>query len=343
MNKNYKNIVLIILVMFVVPLLAFGYIFGFGNLNLLNPIKIANDISKPDLKSTDGRINILILGIDKRVEGNAVKSVLTDSILVASIGVNEKNVTLISLPRDLWVESKLGIKGKINSVYNQYNSSTGKVLGPEGTKDVVEEVLGIPVHYNVTINFEVFKKIIDTLGGIEVDIENSFTDSEYPIEGKENAPMNERYETITFNKGREKMDGERALKYVRSRHGQGEEGTDFARSKRQQKVILAIKDKMMQASTLIDLPKLKELFSIYEKDVETNITNEDLTKFYSLYRIINFDKFKRIVLDDRSDAEAGGILYSPEDTTAYGGAYVLIPRSGDFSQIHAYVKKYLFE
>lgn len=343
MKKNLKNLFLIIFVMFVLPLLVFGYIFGYGNLNLLNPIRIVNDISKPDLKSTDGRINILILGIDKRQEGNAIKSVLTDSILVASIGINEKNVTLISLPRDLWVESKLGIKGKINSVYNQYDQKKGKILGPEGTKDVVEEVLGIPVHYNITINFEVFKKIIDTLGGIEVDIENSFTDSEYPIEGKENAPLNERYETITFTKGKEKMNGERALKYVRSRHGQGEEGTDFARSKRQQKVILAIKDRMMQTSTLIDLPKLKDLFQIYEKDVETNITNEDLTKFYSLYRMIDFQNFKRIVLDDRSDAESGGILYSPEDTTAYGGAYVLIPRSGDFSQIHAYVKKYLFE
>lgn len=343
MNKNLKNTLITIVLLVFLPILIFGYIFGFGNLSLLNPVKIANNISRPDLKSTDGRINILIIGIDKREAGNVVTSVLTDSILVASIGVNEKNVTLISLPRDLWVESKLGIKGKINSVYNQYDTRTGKILGPEGTKDVVEEVLGIPVHYNVTINFEVFKKIIDTLGGIEVEIDNTFTDSEYPIEGKENAPMNERYETVTFTKGKEVMNGERALKYVRSRHGDAGEGNDFARSKRQQKVILAIKDKMMTATTLIDLPKLKDLFDIYQKDVETNITNEDLTKFYALYRSINFDNFRRIVLDDRSDAEAGGILYAPEDTTAYGGAYVLIPRSGDFSQIHAYVKKYLFE
>ena len=342
MKKN-NSLILTIFIVLILPIIALGYIFGFSNLSLFNPVKIANNISKPDLKTTDGRVNVLILGIDKRQSGNAVTSVLTDSILVASIGINEKNVTLISLPRDLWVESKLGIKGKINSVYNQYDSNTKKVLGPEGLKDVVEEVLDIPIHYNVTINFEVFKKIIDTLGGIEVEIDNTFTDSEYPIEGKENAPMNERYETITFTKGKEKMNGERALKYVRSRHGAGDEGTDFARSKRQQKVILAIKDKMMLASTLIDLPKLKELFDIYQKDVETNISNDDLSKFYSLYRAIDFKNFKRIVLDDRSDAEAGGILYSPEDTTAYGGAYVLIPRSGDFSQIHAYVKKYLFE
>jgi LCP family protein required for cell wall assembly len=217
------------------------------------------------------------------------------------------------------------------------------MLGPEGVKDVVSDVLGIPVHYNITINFEVFKKIIDTLGGIEVNIENSFTDNEYPIEGKENAPLNERYETVTFKKGVEKMDGERALKYSRSRHGDGVEGTDFARSKRQQQIILAIKDKLMSANTIIDLPKLKELYTVYETEVESNISSEDLVSFFSLYKKIDLQSLKRVVLDDRSSLEEGGLLIAPENRDEYGGAYVLIPRSGDYSQIQAYVKKYLFE
>lgn len=325
------------------PFIFFVYLFGFSNLNLLNPVRIASNLSKPDLNSTDGRINILILGVDKRLEGNTVTSVLTDTLLVASIGVSDKNMTLISLPRDLWVKSKLGIPGKINSVYAQYDKSTNSMLGPEGTKAVVSDVLGIPIHYNVTINFEVFKKIIDILGGVEVEIENSFTDREYPIEGKENAPLNERYETVSFTKGVEKMNGERALKYVRSRHGEGVEGTDFARSKRQQKVILAIKDQMLSAKTLVDLPKIKELFDLYEKDVESNITSDDLIKFYALYQKLDLRNFKRIVLDDRSSSDDGGLLVSPENKDAYGGAYVLIPRTGDFEQIRAYVKKYLFE
>ena len=341
--QDKKKILITIIVVVLIPLLAFGYIFGFSNLGLFNPVRIASNLSRPDLKSTDGRINILILGVDKRTEGNTVTSVLTDTLLVASIGVAEKNLTLISLPRDLWVTSKLGISGKINSIYAQYDYSKQGMLGPEGTKDTVSQALGIPIHYNVTINFQVFKKIIDTLGGVDVTIENTFTDSEYPVEGKENAPLNERYETVTFKKGVELMDGERALKYVRSRHGTGVEGTDFARSKRQQQVILAIKDKMLTAQTLIDLPKLKELFTLYETDVESNITNEELVSFYSLYKNLDLKNFKRIVLDDRSTSDEGGLLVSPEDTSQYGGAYVLIPRTGDFSQIHAYVKKYLFE
>lgn len=338
-----KKIFITIIIVVLIPLLAFGYIFGFSNLGLFNPVRIASNLSRPDLKSTDGRINVLILGVDKRIEGNTVTSILTDTLLVASIGVAEKNLTLISLPRDLWVTSKLGVSGKINSIYSQYDYSKQGILGPEGTKDTVSQALGIPIHYNVTINFQVFKKIIDTLGGVDVTIENSFTDSEYPVEGKENAPLNERYQTVIFKKGVELMDGERALKYVRSRHGTGIEGTDFARSKRQQQVILAIKDKMLTAQTLIDLPKLKELFTLYETDVESNITNEELVSFYSLYTNLDLKNFKRIVLDDRSTSDEGGLLVSPEDTSQYGGAYVLIPRTGDFSQIHAYVKKYLFE
>lgn len=342
MNKNKKLILIIILVIFL-PILTFGYLFGFANLSFFNPVKIASNLTKPDLKSTDGRINILILGIDKRTDGNIVNSILTDTILIASIGVTEKNMTLISLPRDLYLTSKLGIPGKINSVYAQYDQSTQKTLGPEGVKEAVSRVLGIPIHYNVTINFEVFKKIIDTLGGVDVVVENTFTDTEYPIEGKENAPMNERYETVTFTKGNEHMNGERALKYVRSRHAAGVEGTDFARSKRQQQVILAIKEKMLTAKTLVDLPKLKELFTVYQKDVETNISTDDLISFYSLYKNLDLKNFKRIVLDDRSSSEEGGLLIAPENKDQYGGAYVLIPRSGDFSQIQAYVKKYLFE
>ena len=341
--QGKKKLIISIICLIILPFLIFGYIFGFSNLNLFNPVKIASNLSKPDLKSTDGKINILILGIDKRSEGDVVTSVLTDTILVASIGITDKNLTLISLPRDLWVTSKLGISGKINSIYAQYDTKAQKGIGPEGTRETVSRVLGIPIHYNVTINFQVFRKIIDTLGGVDVQIENTFTDYEYPIEGKENAPLDQRYETVTFTKGSEHMDGERALKYVRSRHAAGVEGTDFARSKRQQQVILAIKDKLLTAQTLIDLPKLKDLFDVYKNDVESNISGDDLVSFYSLYKNMNLKNFKRIVLDDRSSSEEGGLLVAPENTEPYGGAYVLIPRSGDYSQIQAYVKKYLFE
>jgi hypothetical protein len=99
----------------------------------------------------------------------------------------------------------------------------------------------------------------------------------------------------------------------------------------------------MSPSFVIDLPKIKELFSLYEKEVETNIKSEDLISFFSLYKRLNLTDFTKVVLDDRSSADEGGLLISPENRDAYGGAYVLIPRVGDFSQIQAYVRKFLFE
>lgn len=300
---------------------------------LFNPISIVANITHAQLKEDDGRTNVLLLGSDERSAGPA-KSVLTDTILVASIGRVEKDVVLISLPRDLWVKSPQGYYSKINAVY-----SNG---GGEEISQVVEGVLGIPIHYYIVVDFQLFRDSIDILGGVEVNIEKAFIDTQFPVEGKENAPLNERYQTVSFDSGLRTMDGDTALKFVRSRKGNNDEGTDFARSARQQKVIMAIKDKSLSLETLINPAKLKNLYDAYSENVDTSITFSDVQNFYILSEQINFNKVVSIVLDDRSAAEEGGLLYSPEDTSLYGGAYVLLPKAGDFSQMHAYVQRYIF-
>jgi polyisoprenyl-teichoic acid--peptidoglycan teichoic acid transferase len=311
-----------------------------------NPISIVTNVAAADLKETDGRINILVLGSDRRISGT-VTSELTDTILVASIGRYTKDVVLISIPRDLWVEDSRGYHMKINSVYalDSIDPLTGKIDHTRGTQEltgIIEKLLDIPVHYYALVNFQLFTDIVDLLGGIDVNVDQAFTDYTYPIEGKENAPENERYETVHFSAGQQKLNGEQALKFARSRHGDNNEGNDFARARRQQKVIMAIKDKALSLQTIINPQKLIELYTAYSKNVETNMDLATLQNFYLLSQQINFDKVVSIVLDDRSAADSGGLLYSPEDTTLYGGAYVLIPRTGNYSQIHAYVQKYIF-
>lgn len=300
---------------------------------IFDPVSIVANINSAELAEKDGRTNILILGSDERTVGS-VTSVLTDTILVASIGRVEKDVVLISLPRDLWVKNPAGYYSKINAVYTNG--------GGESMKEVISDVLGLPIHYYAVVNFEIFKETIDTLGGVDVDVANTFTDYYYPIEGMENAPLEQRYETITFEAGRQVMDGETALKYVRSRKGDNQEGTDFARSARQQKVIMAIKDKAISLDTLVNPAKLASLYDTYKDNVDTDVTFSDIQNFYLLSQQIQFDKVKSIVLDDRSAAEEGGLLYSPEETSLYGGAYVLLPKAGNFSQMHAYVQRYVF-
>jgi LCP family protein required for cell wall assembly len=315
--------------------LILGGLFAFKAGSIFNPVTIAGEISTANLKETDGRINVLLLGSDQRTQSKINEgSFLTDTILVASIGTVEKNVVLMSLPRDLWVKTPSGYSTKINAVY-----SYG---GSDELSKVVEDVLGVPIHYYAVINFDLFEDTIDSLGGVEVDVENTFTDYWYPVEGKENAPEDERYQTITFKAGKQTMDGATALKFARSRKGNNGEDTDFARSKRQQLLILAIKNKALSASTLLSIDKITSLYKSYSDNVDTDIDLASAQGFFFLSRQVQFDKVKSIVLDDRSTSDQGGLLYSPEDKSLYGGAYVLIPRAGNFSQMHAYVQRYLF-
>ncbi|KKU51419.1 MAG: Cell envelope-related transcriptional attenuator [candidate division WWE3 bacterium GW2011_GWC1_47_10] len=328
LHKNKTFWIFLTLFLFIVTA-----IFIAGTSSLFDPVSIVASVAGANLKETDGRTNVLILGSDKRAVGELGNS-LTDTILVASIGNVESNVVLISLPRDLWVESPLGYHAKINSVYAYGGSNE--------MSQVVQNVLDTPIHYYVVVDFGVFRDVVNILGGVGINVDESFDDFAFPVEGKETAPETDRYQTIHFDKGPTVMDGETALKYVRSRKGTNGEGTDFARSKRQQKMILAIKDKVLSLQTLVNIPKLKELYDIYSKNVDTNIDFETAQSFYLLSQKLNFNSFRTFVLDDRSAASEGGLLYAPVDRSLYGDAYVLIPRAGDFSQIHAYVQKFIF-
>lgn len=345
-EKNKKNRFPFITV-FIVLALAFLVVNGArikkSLAQALNPVSIVTTVAGVQgtkIKESDGRTNILILGTDQRTMGDLSYSQLTDSIMLISVGKAANDGVLVSIPRDLWVQSSTGGYHKINELYGVYGGKG------DGTKEVltsVETVLGIPVHYYGVINFALFKQVIDILGGVDVTVDNSFTDNLYPIEGKENAmPESERYETISFTQGTMKMDGETALKYARSRHGDNGEGTDFARARRQQNIIKAVKQKALSAQTLLDFSKVKSLYDLYSKNMDTNMDISSLQLLFSLFQSSHFDNVRNLVLDDRSDNENGGLLYAPTDLTLYGGRYVLIPKSGDYSQIHAYIQKYLF-
>ena len=331
-QKETKKWPVVLMVFAVVVVL--GIIFSDRVRALFNPVNIVATINNAQLKETDGRTNILILGSDKRVEGNLIESELTDTILIASIGKYDNDVVLISVPRDLWVQTPSGYQTKINAVYH-YG-------GAEELMRVIENVLGIPIHYYGVVTFDLFEESIDILGGIEVNVERAFTDYYYPVEGKETAPLEERYEVVHFEAGPQVMMGDVALKYARSRMGNNGEGTDFARAKRQQNMITAIKEKALSAQTLLNPAKVKDLYDAYSTHVDTNIDFSTMQSFYLLSQEIQIDNVISVVLDDRSSAEAGGLLYAPEDTSLYGGAYVLIPRSGNYNQLHAYVQKFLF-
>lgn len=304
------------------------------------------------LKKADHNINVLLLGIGG---GTHEGPDLTDTIIFASLNQAQNKITLVSIPRDFWV---LDLNSKINTAY-YYGETKSKGGGITLAKAVVSKILGQPVDYVARIDFNGFIRAVDEIGGLDIQIDNTFDDYEYPVKGKEedlcgHAPEEIdflatssaqleafpcRYKHVHFEKGENHMNGEQALEYVRSRHAQGEEGTDFARSKRQEKVIEAFKNKVFSLGTFINPGKFLSLYSILEQSIDTNIKQGEFDDFIRLAQKMKNAKIQSAVLD-YGDSEKGrpGLLVNPPAEN-YKDQWVLEPRvgSGDFSEIQQYV------
>jgi hypothetical protein len=157
-------------------------------------------------------------------------------------------------------------------------------------------------------------------------VDNDLIDYQYPIRGREYSfPISSRYEKLVIRQGQQQMDGATALKYARSRHGLGPEGSDFARSKRQQKVILALKEKIFQLNNIFNPKKINALLSAYNEHVSTNLEVWEMLKLGQLAKDIDTTKLLSINLTDGADS----FLYARN----INGAYVLLPRDGSFEKI----------
>jgi LCP family protein required for cell wall assembly len=277
-----------------------------------------------------GRTNVLILG--KGGVGHEAPD-LTDTIIFASISHEDPSVTLISLPRDIWIPA---LRAKLNSTYywgNQKQEGGGLILA----KSTVEEIIGQPVHYGVVIDFSGFKRIVDTLGGIEVDVERSFTDKRYPIPGREDDECGGddpdylcRYETIQFEKGSQLMDGETALKFARSRNAEGDEGTDFARAARQEKVLATIKNKALSRKILLNPKKLLEIVRVVQESVETDMGGSAAAILARRMVSAKDNTYTHVLSED--------FLIRPPISRRYDNLYVFITRDETWGEIHEWVE-----
>lgn len=306
-----------------------------------------------DLVKRDSSFNILLMG---KAGGRHDGPDLTDTIIFARVDVDSKKVDLISLPRDLWVE---GQRRKINSVFA--NGQINGDRGIESAKKTLEEVTNQKVDYAVVVDFEGFEKFIDSLGGIEVEVETPFTDEEFPIAGKEDDTCERseeelellstassqleafpcRYKTISFERGKQNMDGKTALEFVRSRHGTNSEGSDFARSKRQQKVIDGVRNKLFSLGVILNPVKVNELYNIVKDNVQMDIPIDKFDDFVKLAQRMQDGEIRSTVIDYGSESdERYGLVVNPPISEEYGFQWVLIPRigNGNFSEIQDYLE-----
>lgn len=275
--------------------------------------------SDRELAAGKGNINILILGIGGPGHDGPY---LTDTMLVASVNKKDNKIAMISIPRDLLIDTYKFGKQKINAI-NAYAEAANAGGGAKFTRDVVQELLQIPVNYYVRIDFSAFKDLVDAVNGIDINVPNAFTDSLYPV--GETAQTT----TVSFASGPQHMDGAAALVYARSRHGNNNEGSDFARSRRQEQIILALKNKVLTAGTLLSPEKLTEIYKILKEHIDTNINVWEAAQLANTYRNMNLapGNIAMNVLEAGPDAP----LYA----TYYGNQYVLLPKKADFSDLRA--------
>ncbi len=330
---------------------------------LKGPQTVVQLITDTGLKSDKGRTNILLLGIGG--DGHDGPD-LTDTMILASVDTQGHDVALISIPRDLWAP---GLNAKINSAYAYGQDKNGQGLSL--AKKTVSDLFGVPVHYAFRIDFRGFIKAVDLVGGLDLTVDNSFSDPRYPITGKEddlcgltletqnidgtdqqvvkdatgsatplakiddfNDPFTCRYETLNFKKGPAHMDGATALQFVRSRHGTNGEGSDFARSARQQKVILAFRDKVISSTTLTKPSTIIDLEKTFSASIDTDIDSQEIPLLAKLGLKIDPQTIRRIVLtasEDNSQLEVG-------DPQNFGGAFALVPKGGNWADLADFIQ-----
>ena len=305
----------------------------FMELPIIRQIKHLAESADRDLKGEKmDRINILLLGMGGiRHEGGY----LTDTIMIVSIEPSSKKVAMISVPRDLAIPVEdMGLQ-KINAI-NAYAEMAEADTGGMAISQAVSDVLKIPIDYYIRVDFEGFINIVDELGGLDVMVENTLDDYQYPIMGNEEADWEERFMHLHVDAGLQHMDGTLALQFARSRHGINGEGSDFARARRQQLVIMAAKDKALKLSNIFKPLMIKDILDEFNAHISTNLKTWEIVKFYDLAKEFSQDYISNKVLD----ASEGGLLV---EGRMENGAYILTPRSGDFAEIQYLVNNIFSE
>lgn len=333
------RIALIVAGIFAVTLVALIVLKGVGKLGY-NTKTALSLFQSPEsiLKSTNGRTNVLILG--KGGAGHEAPD-LTDTIIFLSYNHEKHTALMLSLPRDMWVDS---LKAKINTAYyygeQRQPGGGGLILA----KSAVSEIIDQPVHYAIAVDFTGFTRLIDVLGGIEIDVKRSFDDVKYPIPGKENVlPESDRYEHLHFDAGRQTMSGERALKYVRSRNSEGEEGTDYARANRQQQVLLSLQDKLLSSKVLLSPNKISELTGLISRSITTDIRNGEYTGFLKIALGFDRDKLQSETIDQGDEAtHRPGLLINPP-VADFQGQWVLTGENNSWDKVQEHVASLLKE
>jgi len=321
------------------------------------PVPNASPTPTPDPL---GPKNILLLGYGGAEHDG---SLLTDTIIVAHVVPREKSVTLITIPRDTWVELPVTENSyksfKVNHAYaigsddddypNKPDFYKGRSGGGNMAKYAIGQITGLNIDHFVSINFSSFRSVIDNIGGVTVNVPFTFTDNFYPIKGEEENICGKspdemvaihatlsgellerefkcRFETVHYEKGLVTMTGDEALKFVRSRHSITG-GSDFGRSQRQLALITAVKNKLVNYKSI---PKIISIVNLASKNVSTDI---NISSALDLYRDNEIEDIEITSFSLTTD----NVL---KESTSSDRQYILIPKN-NWESVHEFIKEKL--
>jgi polyisoprenyl-teichoic acid--peptidoglycan teichoic acid transferase len=260
---------------------------------------------EPSEPATPPRINILLTGIDSDENRSHA---LNDTILVVSLDPATGDLAMVSFPRDmarLPMPNGKKYSGKINSLMTYADKHKDEY--PEGGMAALTKqvgfLLGTPVDYYASVDLDGFRKLIDRVGGVTVNVQTAIND---PYYGGWDTPGKIGFRIST---GRHTLDGETALAFVRTRKSSGD--SDFGRARRQQQLLVALQRKLIDPAML---PKLPGLLTDATKTLKTNFPPDRIAEILELARKTDEKEIKRYVL---------GPPYSKHPTNL--STYILIP------------------
>lgn len=301
-----------------------------------------NNVQEEDKKT----LNVLLAGYGGAGHQGGY---LSDVIQIAHFNFEKKEISFISIPRDLYLTNKDQKGYKVNALMSAGMSGGGGVkAGLELMQTSISQMTGLPIKYFIGVDFVGFKRVVGyELGSIEVNVSQTLEDAWYPIEGAQLDPCGYsaqeiadltatysgfaleskfacRYEHLLYKQGKVKMEGHDALAYVRSRHS----SSDYDRSRRQVEVLTAIREKLFQLETLKKIPKFYDAFS---KHLVTNLDLESV-------------KYLAPLLVDANEFEIKTINLTPENvlqsSKSSAGAFIIIPKAGmnNWSEMQKFIR-----
>lgn len=277
------------------------------------------EISDPNPMPTPeaDRLDVLILGIRGTTKDQIENEggLLSDTMLVVSIDKKTQKAAMISIPRDLYIDM-LGVKGKINEVYER---GLERKIGLDLPKQIISKITGVYIDKAVVLDFDAFQHVVDNIGGVDVYLAKPF--SEPKQWGND----------FSLPAGNNHLNGEQALYYVRSRYS----SSDFDRSRRQQEVITAIKNKIAKNGYLSSPLKMTDLLSSIKGDIKTDFQIWDINDVLGLAKTLSQkDKIKNYFMT------TDNLLYETKNSK---GEYILLPKGDNYDGIKQFFKDILIQ